>query len=565
MRNTLTKHQQILIIAAAIAIITIVAFEQVRVCGFVDLDDYRYVTQNPHIENGLTVNSVRWSLTSFYAANWHPLTWISHMVDIELFGLNPAGHHIVNLILHIAASVLLFVVLYQMTGQLWPGAAAALLFAVHPLHVESVAWIAERKDVLSTVLALLTILLYLAYTHSRKRSRYIAVIVVFALALAAKPMVVTLPFILLLLDYWPLQRLQLKRESSLMSIKPLVIEKLPLFVLSAGSCVLTMLAQKSHGAVASVPLVYRIANAINSYAAYLGKTFWPVNLAVFYAPDRGGIDPTALIISLIVLAAITAAVVYLRRSKYLVVGWLWFLGTLIPVIGFVKVGDQVMADRYMYLPSIGIFVMLCGGVADLSRKLNISKKALATVCVIIITTLVIQTRKQVLTWQNDYTLFQHCLAVTGDNPIAYNRLGVAYSRDRKYEQALMCFRNALKIHPDFRRARQHEALTLLLMSDFDAAQKSLEKALELDDTWVKGHRNLATIHSLNSRYLAAIDHYQKAIELDKTHARTWANLAMTHLMIGDTVNAQSCAEQAAALDPDDPQCRKVLDKCRSQQ
>jgi len=362
------------LIYLALALVTFVAFVQVGHNDFINYDDAEYVTENEKVQKGLNIESFVWAFTTGHASNWHPLTWLSHMLDCQLYGLSPAGHHLTNLFLHLLNTLLLFGVLKTMTRAVWPSAFAAVLFAVHPLHVESVAWIAERKDVLSAFFWMLTMAAYLRYTKHPCIVRYLPVVFAFALGLMTKPMLVTLPFVLLLLDYWPLKRLQFGRinipESQ--SHKRLILEKIPLFTLAAISSVITCIVQQSGGAMGGNEVLtvgVRLANALVSYVGYIHKMIYPKGLAVLYPHPLDGVGLWQPVVSFIILAVISAGVIFAsRKRRYLATGWFWYLGTLIPVIGLVQVGSQAMADRYTYLPSIGIFIILAWGIPELLAR-----------------------------------------------------------------------------------------------------------------------------------------------------------------------------------------------------
>lgn len=344
-----------------LALVTLIVFGQACRNDFVGYDDIYYVTDNPHVKSGLSLDSVIWAFTTMYNANWHPLTWLSHMLVCQLFSLNPLWHHLTNVLFHTVNTLLLFGILKRMTGKIWPSAFAAAAFALHPLHVESVAWVSERKDVLSGFFWMLTVICYIRYTERQSIGKYLLVFLVFGLGLMAKSMLVTLPFVLLLLDYWPLGRLQW--EHRLKSLWHLIIEKVPLLALSAASSTITFIAQKSAGAMELgkvYPLNIRISNAAVSYIAYIGKLIYPSRLAVLYPYPGSSLPLWQPIVSLLVLIAVSAAVIYSAR-RYLVIGWFWYIGTLVPVIGLVQIGNQMMADRYTYLPSIGIFIMVAWG------------------------------------------------------------------------------------------------------------------------------------------------------------------------------------------------------------
>ncbi|NIQ87873.1 MAG: hypothetical protein GWN93_01765, partial [Deltaproteobacteria bacterium] len=405
------------------------------------------------VHKGLTRESFIWAFTTTDEANWHPLTWLSHMVDCQLYGLNPAGHHLTNVLLHSASTVLLFLILLGMTGSRWRSALVAALFALHPLHVESVAWVAERKDVLSTLFWMLTLWAYLAYTKRPERKRYLLIIVAFTLGLMAKPMLVTLPFVLLLLDYWPLKRIELGQSASglpaanqpsTIAEKPgaqafrLLLEKTPLFVLTAASSVVTFVVQKSEGAVGALevyPLKIRVANALVSYVSYIIKMIWPQNLAVFYPHPGQSLPMWQAVAAGILLVLISIAVIRAgRRQPYLPVGWLWYLGTLVPVIGLVQVGAQAMADRYTYVPLIGLFIMAAWGVPELMKKWHHRRVALVVSAALVLFALMTCARLQLRHWKNSIALLSHAHAVTAKSYLVHNNLGSALNELGKYDE-----------------------------------------------------------------------------------------------------------------------------------
>ncbi|HTR41864.1 MAG TPA: hypothetical protein VMH87_09640, partial [Pseudomonadales bacterium] len=447
------------LIALLLAMLTLAVYLPVVRNGFILYDDGDYVTQNKMVQGGLTPAGVQWAFTTFNSANWHPLTWLSHMADCELFGVNAAGSHFVNALFHATNTVLLFALWLQMARRdtqpkkgsppqpdpLWPAAFVAALFALHPLHVESVAWAAERKDVLSTFFGLLALLGYAQYVKSGRGFRspaYWLALVFFACGLMSKPMLVTLPFVMLLLDYWPLQRLKVS------ALRQLLVEKIPFFLLTAASCVVTYHAQNT-GAVrslADVPLLYRLDNAVVTVVIYLGKLVWPAPLAVIY-PMPHFIPPATFFASLAVLIFITVMAWLLRRKDpFLLFGWLWFLGTLVPVLGIVKVGDAAMADRYMYLPSIGIFVAIAFGAQTFSK--NLPKFALPAAAAFILVVLACVTERQLQFWRDDETLFKHATEVTTDNVDAIINYGFALEYVGKPMEAMAQYQRAEQLAPD---------------------------------------------------------------------------------------------------------------------
>ncbi|MGB2930536.1 MAG: tetratricopeptide repeat protein [Desulfobacterales bacterium] len=403
----------------------------------------------------MTLESIKWSFTAIHASNWHPLTWLSHMLDCQIYGMNPGQHHMTNVLLHILNTLLLFLVFKRMTGKLWQSGFVAALFALHPLHVESVAWVAERKDLLSTFFWMLTLWSYTRYVERSEFNQYLLVVLFFILGLMAKPMLVTLPFVLLLLDYWPLRRFELgsrdKNNSQQRRFNfALICEKIPLFLLSAASSIGTYLVQKSSGAVnslAAIPFHDRIANAMLSYISYIGKMIWPHNLAVLY-PYRESMSLWKVAGAGLLLVLVLVFVFRMLRTKpYLAVGWLWYIGTLVPVIGIVQVGVQAMADRYTYVPLIGIFIIIAWGVPDLIPKGRFRRIGLAAITMAILVICMITTRMQVRYWSNSTTLFEHALDVTDGNSVAHLNLGEALAEQGKINAAMKHYQEALRIKP----------------------------------------------------------------------------------------------------------------------
>jgi hypothetical protein len=461
--RTGSAARTILLLGTALALLTLAAWLPTLRNGFVNLDDGLYVTGNPHVRQGLTRESLAWAMTANVANNWHPLTLLSHLLDVQLFGLDPAGHHATSLLLHLANVLLLFAVLTKMTGAPGRSAAVAALFAVHPAHVESVAWVAERKDMLSALFWLLAMGAYERYARRPSPGRYLLVALAMALGLAAKPMVVTLPFALLLLDVWPLERLQL-------GWKRLIIEKLPLLALSAASSLITLRYQRTSLAPLDVlPWSFRLAGAAVSYAAYLGKLLLPRNLAVFY-PVPLEIPAWEILGAVTLLAAITAVSVWkARRAPWLLVGWLWFLGTLVPVIGLVQVGRQAMADRYTYLPSIGLFLAIVWGIWELAGERRV---LLATAAAAVIALLAVGTWRQANYWKDSDALYRHALAVTHGNYLAHLGLAKALAAERDWNGAAEQYRAALALRPGLVEARSGlEAALRVIGSPLPASRK----------------------------------------------------------------------------------------------
>ena len=539
-------------IGAALVVLTLAAFSGATSNSFLNYDDDVYVTDNPHVLGGLDGASVAWALTSTHAANWHPVTWLSHMFDVELFGRNAARHHLTSLLIHAANVLLLFLLLSRMTGALWRPAFVAALFAIHPLHVESVAWIAERKDVLSTLFWLLTLFAWLHWLASKTAARYALVLALFALGLMAKPMLVTLPFTLLLLDYWPLNRA---------TLPPLWKEKLPLFAMSAASCVVTVIAQRAGGALqtlSSVSFPARSANAAVAYVSYLGKTVWPASLAVFY-PHPGSWSAWQAVGAALVLCCVTALALRLaRRAPFFLFGWLWFLGTLVPVIGLVQVGAQATADRYTYVPLVGLFVAIAWGLAALVAARPATRYAVAALAAGSLAALVPVTRAQVRTFSDNVSLFEHALAVTSDNCVAQNNLGLALMGRGKTDEAAAHYREALRIKPNYVEAYNNLAVALRALGRNDEAVEQLGRALALDPESASAHVNLGNALVAKGEVDAAIAHYEHALRARPEFYDAEENLGRVLDRLGRHDEAIAHLDRALRQRPDDPEACNAL-------
>ena len=480
------------VLALLLSVATLAVFAQVVRFDFVDYDDNLYVTANPHVQEGLTLAGVRWAFTTFAAANWHPLTWISLMLDWSIGGPGARVFHLTNLILHLANVLLLFFLLDRTTDRRWPSAVTAALFAIHPLHVESVAWIAERKDVLSTLFLLLTIAAYVGFVERPGRVRRLAVVLLFALGLLAKPMLVTLPVLLLMLDAWPLRRKEPWRH--------LVDEKMPLLALSIASGVVTLVAQWRGGTVGSLagyPLGVRVANAVVATATYLGQTIWPARLAVFYPHPGASLAAWTVAASAVALVALTLWTIRVRRSRpYLLFGWAWYLVTLAPVVGIVQVGWQARADRYTYIPLIGIFLGVVWAVSDrfADRPALLSSMASAAIVMLGIGAFV-----QAGYWRDSETLFRHALAVTVDNAVAHNDLGTALLRRQLLSQAQEHFAAAVRIDPAFAEAHSNLGVALGRQGRIDEAILEFRRALDLEPDYPDARRNLERAEAIQHR------------------------------------------------------------------
>jgi tetratricopeptide (TPR) repeat protein len=531
------RKRKALLVAVLLSIITMFVYRGVLRNEFVNYDDNDYVTSNIHVQKGLSWNGVKWAFTSTDASNWHPLTWLSHMLDVHLFGLNPAGHHFTNLFLHVVATLLLFGFMRFATGKLWMSAFVAALFALHPAHVESVAWVAERKDVLSAVLWFATLWAYAYYARNPRIGKYTLVLILFAFGLLAKPMLVSLPFVLLLLDYWPLGRL----TTNARPIGWLVVEKLPLLMMAAASSIITVVAQ--HAAISSLNKIYlttRLSNAVMSYCVYIWQAIWPTNLTVFYPYAHPFL--LNVVTCLLLLFAITAAVVWAgRRTKYLITGWLWYLVTLVPVIGIVQVGCQAHADRYTYIPYVGLFMIIVWGLSAFANKINNHKMLLLTIALtVIFLALCGRTWQQVGYWQNDLTLFSHALNVTKNNDIACNNLGFYYERTNKIREAISYYQQALDINPNYGNAHYNFGNMLLQAGRTDEAIAHYQKALEINPNKINTLSNLAGAYFQKRQLSDAVPLMQRALALasakgDETQVQDIAhNIALINKAIDST-------------------------------
>ena len=562
------RHILKVLIALFLILATLTVFLGVRNYEFMELDDDVYVTDNPHVQAGLTLKVVTWALTTTHASNWHPLTWLSHILDYELYGLWPGGHHLTNLLLHIINAVLLFLVLEKMTGALWGTSFVAALFALHPLHVESVAWVAERKDVLSTFFWMLTMWTYVHYAERPRLDRYLLVLLSFALGLLSKPMLVSLPFVLLLLDYWPLGRLQFgqwsgnRNSHTHKSMNPsdqrsvalrLVLEKTPFFALSAVSSLLTLFAQQRGGLMGSLesyPLGTRISNALVSYVGYIGKMIWPHHLAFFYPyPNLFPLWQVAgagLLLLFVSVLLIRAA----RRRPYLMVGWFWYLGTLVPVIGLVQVGSQAMADRYTYVPLVGLFIVIATGVPDFLAGWRYRRIVLVISAGLLLSILMIVTRLQIQHWHNGVTLFKHSLDVTANNSLSQNGLGVALARRGKSREAIVHYAEALRINPHFADAHNNLGNVLVRQGKYQEAIAHYTEALRIKPDFAKAHNNLAVALVRQGKYQEAIARYAEALRIKPDYADAHNNLGVALARQGKHQEAIDHYGQALRIKPD---------------
>jgi tetratricopeptide (TPR) repeat protein len=626
-------------ICVVLVIATIAAYEPVRFNDFVNYDDDIYVTENPHVKNGLTGRAILWAFTTSHANNWHPLTWLSHILDCQLFGLKPLGHHLTSLFFHVLNTVLLFLVFKTMTdstsspqagstystssgqassllrpvgyagqapqaGRVWPSAFVAAVFAVHPIHVESVAWVAERKDVLSGFFWILTMAAYVRYARQPSLRRYLLVAAAMGLGLMSKPMLVTMPFVLLLLDYWPLERIQWRAEINggtsqqpPKSVKSfyrrgsfwtLVVEKIPLFIMSGIFSVITVIVQHkgkvySSGEtvpiavpITNAPLIIRISNALVSYVRYIEKIFYPKGLSVLYPHPSLSLPRWQAIVSLLILAVITVVILLVLRSfseggyaarkhRYLAMGWLWYLGTLVPVIGLMQVGAQAMADRYTYLPSIGIFIMVAWGVSEAVSKLgrrSLRRKASCgggggwrygreaiAIAAAAIAVLILCTRVQVRYWRDSTTLFEHALAVTENNFIMHNLLGIELVSQGQLDKAQAHFEESLLINPGYLAAHYNKGRVLIDKGKYDEAISVLSDIVHAKENWPAPGYYLGVAYAQKGDYKQAVKCFEAVVQQMPDHAGIHHDLGLAYLLLGKYDLAVRNLKEAVRLDP----------------
>jgi len=596
----------VLIACLCLAVSTVAVYSRATRNPFMHVDDQNYVTENPFVQAGMTWQTFTWAWTATAAQNWHPLTWLSHALDCQLYGLNPVGHHFTNVLLHVLNAVLLFLLLLSATGARGRSLLVAALFALHPLNVESVAWIAERKNVLSTLFFLLTLAAYGWYVRKPEVKRYLAVVAVFALGLAAKPMVITLPFVLLLLDFWPLQRIQgwdqrdsphrsrktKARSQDLVSqnvfpvpqfkVSRLVLEKMPLLALCIGSAAMTIIAQRAQ-AIQSFeiyPFTGRLENAIFSYAAYAWKIFWPVRLAFLYPYPREGHAAWQLGLAALFLVSVTGLVWRLRRTRpHLVTGWLWYLGTLVPVIGLVQVGDQAMADRYAYIPLIGLFMMIVWGAADAGDRRQLNLQLRTAIAAVILAVLAVLSWRQIAYWHSDYDLWSHTVKVTKHNVVADESLSKTLMQLGRPQDAVAGFEEATSLNPSDPFRHVNLAAAFLESGRLREAIAEYESTIKVtSDRGIQArcYESVATISDLVGDYSKVRDNYRLALQADPTQASgmierisqdvatspsapRYLQLGMLLQEIGKLSEARSAYQQALKLDPTLGDARTALD------
>ncbi len=546
-------------IAAALVAITFAVFAQTLGHGLVNYDDPVYVSENPHIQAGLNWRSLFWAFTHVHSHNWHPLTTMSHMLDCQLFGFKPGAHHFVNVLLHTASAVLLFLLLEQATrspnwtGIIWRSAFVAAVFAVHPLHVESVAWVSERKDVLSGFFFMLTLLSYFHYTREPKVSRYLIMSILFACGLMSKPMLVTLPAVLLLLDYWPLNRFE---QSSALK---LVLEKIPLFILSIGSAVATLIAQR--GGIVQIghlPLTWRAANAASVYLIYVWQMIWPANLATIYPhPGRLPVWETACAVALLVL--ITGGAFLLRKGQpYFIIGWLWYLIMLLPVIGLIQVGSQAHADRYTYLSQIGLCIAATWGIADLSRSFRYRREILTVAAPMIVAVLAWRAWIQTAYWHDTERLWNRTFAVTKRNDIAHFAMGEFLLKAHRLDEAITQFQIVLAGHPYEPDANFQIGCAFMEKGELDLAIRHFGRTLKIQPENSEAETNLGNVLLKSERMEEAVEHYQNVVRREPSSALAHYNLAVGLHRLGQLPEAITHYKKALAIEPNYPDAEYFL-------
>ena len=584
MLQNLSPSQKKLIVCLLLFLATLAVFWQVKNHDFINLDDEQYVTQNPNVRAGLTFKGVAWSFTTAYADFWHPLTWLSHMLDWQLFGPWAGGHHLTSLILHAANAVLLFLALMALTGAFWQSAFVAALFSLHPLHVESVVWVAERKDVLSTFFFLLALAAYARYARSPGWKNGLAVFIPFLFSLMAKPTYVTLPLILLLLDYWPLKRMEAqtqgqepnpkqKKKQTQREEKPepdrkaillnLIKEKIPLLMASLLFGIMAIIAQSrsESSTFADWPFWVRTANALISTVSYLWMTFWPAGLAPFYPHTGMAVSLLkALPAGAMMIAVSVIAIRYARRFPYLTVGWFWYLITLAPVCGLLQVGKHSMADRYTYIPLVGIFILLTWGAVDLAKKLGLKKNILAAAAGTVLAALVAVTWVQVSYWQNSVILFEHALAVTSGNYLAHTNLGVALNRNGKGEEAASHYLEAIRINPNFSSTQFNLANYYAARGNKEEAYRHYQEAIRIRPDYANAHSNLGVLLASQRSFEEAAAQYEKALRIEPANAGFHYNYGVALANQGRLPEAARQFRDALALRPNYAEAHNDLGK-----
>ncbi len=563
-RFRINSRHFVIFIAIMLTISILSLYWRVQNYDFINLDDPVYVTANYQIQSGIDLTTISAAFTDLNTSNWHPVTMMSHMLDWQMFGANAGSHHWTNVMIHIFNTTLLFILFRIMTGALWRSAFVAALFAIHPLNVESVAWISERKNVLSTFFFVSSVLLYVWYLKFPDWKRYLLLLVSFTFGLMSKPMLVTLPFVLLLLDYWPLNRWKIDSERDnqprINKTYNLIIEKIPLFAFSAISSCITIYAARDAGTVYNfdaLPFGSRISNAVVSYASYVRKLFWPRDLAVFY--PYSDIAVWKIFASSFLIGGVTIfACRFFRKYPYLFIGWFWYLGTLVPVIGLIQVGSQAMADRYVYVPMIGIYIMMSWGISEMFSRLLNGKLLVILISSFFILHLASVTYHQVGTWKNNHTLFDHAIRVNPQNYQAYSLLGLEMAARGEYEDAIYYQYMALKYKPKFYPAYNYAGTIFQRMGRIEDSISCYTKALQINDKFSDAHYNLGIMLIEQNRINDAIIHFKKALETTPNDPDIHNNLGVSLLKAGSIEEARTHFLKSLSLNPNGAVARKNL-------
>jgi protein O-mannosyl-transferase len=542
---------------ALLAVLICITYYQITGHAFISYDDEAYITENAHVMNGLTYDGITWALTSLEISYWHPLTWISHMIDYQLYGGDPFGHHLTSLVLHIANTLLLFYLLYQTTKKYWPSLFVAALFALHPLHVESVAWAAERKDLLSTFFMMLTLIFYSSYVKHKSITVYGATIVFYLFGLMSKPMLISLPIVLMLWDCWPLDRYS-NHDAGTASIFK---EKLPFFIMAFAISIATYYAQLQVGAVSgieSAPFSLRIINGLSSYIGYIFKMFWPRNLAVIYPlPDT--LPAIQGVVNGALLLGISALVYHYGKShRYLTAGWAWYLITLLPVIGFVQAGPQSMADRYTYITQIGLYIMIAWGVADVLSNNRYKYSIGFAAGIMVISACTVCTWTQVTYWKNSITLFSHAVHATDNNYMAYRILGNNYAKNGDIPAAIESLSEAVKIRPNDPIAHVDLGVALEEQKRYDEAGYHFATAIAIDPNDDNAHYNLGVLLAYNKRYEEAIESYRRAVRINPGKKGAHANIGAALFHLGKFDEAIHSFQDELQIDPGNDATKSYL-------
>ncbi len=565
------KYSRWLIYAGIVAV-TLAAYEPIRHNEFVSYDDPAYILNEPLVKSGFNLESIKQAFTKPHFFMWHLITTLSHMLDYRLFGSNPQGHHFVSVLIHIANALLLFKIFIFLTKSTWLSAFIAVIFALHPLQVESAAWASERKTILSGFFWFTTMAAYIYYTKKPGIRRYLLVLLAYGFCIMSKPTVVTLPFALLLLDFWPLERIEWghsKSGENKTSIKWLIAEKIPLLAMASFLSIMTFVSQKAGAIVptlAKMPLEYRFANMFFSYIRYIGKVIWPAGLPVYYPHPRLLFGDFPVILCAFLLILITAICLYLgRQKKYLLTGWFWYIGTLVPVIGLVQSGAQSMANRYMYIPILGLLIIIGGAIKDFIIKQPRAKIVLIPLAILALSTILVLTRMQVMHWQNSLTLFDYALKVSKDNPIAENGYGCALLESGRFDEAQMHLSNAVRISPIYTEAWNNLANVYIRQGKYDEAIACFIEIINQKQATAETYYNIAAALSLQNKNDEAIKYFHKSLDLNSRDPDTHKQMGITLITAGRINEAIEHLNESLRLNPNQPDVKERIKQCQADQ